>query len=1432
MKKLFLYFHIILFLFFGIEQTFGQNPDNVLIHNIVYETNDQDMWGPGGAFSLDFDLDLIDIEWNESDTIGQYTQIFGEPVGIGLSYGFWGVIRSTFSIHGFTTGWVDINYPVEITLDFPDDYSFDHGETITINSWYDVLDGWYLNTHFPEAGVIALDLEYGFGIHMDIILELFGTQTIPLIPTINIPEEPVPGEPLPHDSIAIFYLNGDTGEVVYPCIDPVTGFIDFCEDTILPIIIEDWFDIGLTGEIDLPFVETEDWLDETTNCLHAYGQDHWVHFNLDILTFLAAIANLIPPPTGPQIVEVIDILQGGTISYDMPPITANIEYYILQASLDMNSWMTQEFAFCPDILAILGFPLAVDYTETDPNDGDAIINAGTDSIIPLTVGNDLNFTYPCFDWDDMDITVDYDILPNFTNHTWDSLTFSVLYSVVWASIEIVLETPWKASEIPEFAIPVTYTDPKTGRIIHTNFQSPAYSTPEIDLSDYLAKDEYISLYDSTKNGTKDITIGPIEIGPLLEGDIPLGYLPINWFEETWYMDGFYEDDDHVHDEVNIIPLPELDYEIDGNDILCFGDTTGVITVTAINSTGPYTFEYSNGVTNTHMSPIDSIVVPAGYYYVTISDVYGCSLIGEMNVSNLYPPMWADISADDVLCHGEPTGNLYANSGGGAGNHTYWWEPSNSEEQNPEGVYAGWHYITITDDVGCTIEDSVFVDQPDAPVSMTYTFINVSCHGGSDGQLDVTVAGGTPPYAYEWSNGFQVEDLFDIPAGDYTLTITDANGCELSHTMVIIEPDPLIAHLTSNDVSCHGFADGNIDLSVSGGTPPYSYQWNTGSTSEDLNDLESGVYIVTVVDNNDCQTIAYVYVDEPDFDLTATITHEDIRCHGEDNGYAIVEPFGGTPPYFYQWSNGQIGQSIDSLPPGTYTVTILDDHACSAVASVDITQPEEPLSAIISATDATCGNYTDGSVHVTASGGTAPYHYAWNNESWAEDLINVGAGYYEVTITDDHYCHFVIGDTVYQPEPINIITLGDQTICDGQTAIIGYSMITGGVPPYDVYWTHHGLSGDTIEVAPEGTTTYGAFVVDATNCISDTSHFTVTVYEPLEFSVTANRDTVCPFDSVRFVLNMQGGGDEPYEVYMNDSLIEGEIAYVNPFRDSVYSFTLWDACHFDSIYIEYPISVYPLPPVLINANVTEGCQPLTVFFNEGSPDMGQRYVWNFDDGDIENLSFDKQPTHTFYNATTYHVNLLVESADGCFRDSTLPITVHPTPDAQFEASETNVTLTDPLIEFTNYSDGAYFYEWNFGDGTITDQLNPYHSYSEPGRYEVILTAESLFGCIDTAMVEVKVSGSVMVYAPTAFTPNSDETNETFGIVLNGVDTRTYYLEIYNRWGELLYVTDDMEENWDGTTNHLPAPEGVYSWYLEFEDFYGNKYTHSGKFTLIR
>lgn len=579
------------------------------------------------------------------------------------------------------------------------------------------------------------------------------------------------------------------------------------------------------------------------------------------------------------------------------------------------------------------------------------------------------------------------------------------------------------------------------------------------------------------------------------------------------------------------------------------------------------------------------------------------------------------------------------------------------------------------------------------------------------------------------------------------------------------------------------------------------------------------------------TTSGLFAQSPSGDLTLTLESGNIRCFGEDNGFVNAIVSGGMPPYFYEWSNGSISSSIDSLPPGNYTVTVTDNNG-NVSASVLISEPAAPLTVSSIVTHASCGNYTDGAINITAAGGTPPYTYVWNNDSWMEDQSNLGAGAYAVTVTDSKSCHAYREDTVTQPEPIEIITIQDTTICFNQIATIGYSMITGGVAPYDVYWTHHGLDGHTIDVAPQGTTTYGAFVLDSINCASDTSYFTVTVLDSLEFTVTANADTICPNDTVRFRLELNGIIGTTNDVYMNDSLLQSTLVNVTPGEDTIYTFVAWDECHDDSIYIEFPIYTHELPTNLISANITEGCQPLTVHFNEGSPHFGQRYIWDFDDGDVENLSFSKQPTHTFNNATTYHVNLMVESVAGCKTDSTIAITVHPAPDSKMEASRTNIVLTDPIVNFTNYTDGGYFYTWDMGDGAVYNTIHAQHTFTQAGLYKVILEAKSLFNCSDTSEITIKVSNDVLIFAPTAFTPNHDDINEMYTISVSGVDIETYHMYIFDRSGETIFTSDHMDEGWNGRSDFKDSPSGVYTWRLVFDDYYGNTYFRNGTFSLIR
>jgi hypothetical protein len=1189
-----------------ISNTYSQN-ENILIHQIPYSTHHQDMWGAGDAFSMDMDYELFNIQIDEGFSEDWITDILGSQWGIGIDMGVWMFLRSTFSIHGFTLGSVDVDYPVEITWDFPDHYSFDHGQTITINTWYDVLDGWALDTHFPTAGIIALDLDYGFGLNFDIIVCMFDCETLPIIPTINVPAVPYSTDPMPHDSIAIFYLNGQTGEVAYPCLDPITGLPNICNDDILPIVIPDWFGIGLTGEIDIPYVVTEDWLDPATQCLHAHGNDEWLWFNLNIMQFLSFIAGFIPPPNGTAIQQAIDFLEGGTIEYEIiPGVNAVIEYFILHMDLHMSSYMTQDFAFCPTILATIVFEIPLPFSETDPSNGNAILQEGVSDTITIAINNDLHITYPCYDYDSLEvIDITYNITSGFTNHTWDSIAFDFILEAIYFHVTIPTGGLIPINSMPEFCLPeITNTDNADMGLTQPLIScAPAIPAPPIILEDYMPENY-------NKNGgsqAKDIEFCfPTNCEPLISETFPLGYIPLTWYNQTWDLQGFVQDT--VFDGTWLYPLPELDIEVVGLDVLCFGDTSGVVTVEAIHSTGPFTWEYSWGSVNTHMGPIDQIIVPAGYYYITLTDVYGCEVFGEMNIADENPPILSNLYADDVLCHGEPTGNLYAYVTGGVPPYTYSWQPSGRTDQNPVGVYAGWHFLTITDDVGCEHFDSVFVDEPDAPLELTFEAGMVSCHGYYDGYIDVTITGGTPPYYYVWDNDQMTQDLINIPVGAYTLTVIDSHNCEIVNTFVITEPDPLLLNTYTQDVLCYGENTGSVDLVVTGGTPPYSYQWSNGANSQDLWDIFHGIYVVTVTDANSCVAYTMVQIQQPDLPLHGNITPTHVRCFGEGNGEADLNVFGGTPPYYFNWSNGEISEDVFDLIPGFYMVTITDNHNCLAYDTVQIFQAPAPMSGMISGTHVSCNGGSNGNIYINVAGGRPPYTYVWSNGSWLQDQIGVPAGMYSVTVSDQSHCHYEMAFEVTEPDPFYIQAMDDPTICYGQTIEIGVGIISGSIPPYTIVWSNDD-NGMTTMVNPLETTTYSAHVVDAANCISENIEITVNVHPPLTMEVIPAQDSVCPGTTVFFDVQIAGGGISGNQVIVNDSLMTLPI-YLDVFNDTVFEFLVYDACEFRNVRKQVPVYTYPLPPVNITADKYSGCAPLTVQFNETSPDIGQRYILEF------------------------------------------------------------------------------------------------------------------------------------------------------------------------------------------------------------------------------
>ncbi|PKP22970.1 MAG: hypothetical protein CVU05_01765, partial [Bacteroidetes bacterium HGW-Bacteroidetes-21] len=258
-------------------------------------------------------------------------------------------------------------------------------------------------------------------------------------------------------------------------------------------------------------------------------------------------------------------------------------------------------------------------------------------------------------------------------------------------------------------------------------------------------------------------------------------------------------------------------------------------VTIDHGTQPYIYTWSTGVIDTSYATSNTQTgLISGTYYVTISDINGCSHTASFELFDINPPIFISLTAQNVLCHGESTGAIFSTVTGGTPGYTYDWAPIGGSGVNATSLPAGWYTLNVEDQAGCPQTDSIEITEPATWHSIALDSLeHVHCFGESNGYIGITASGGTPGYTYNWSNFSTLEDAANLTANTYTVTVTDSHNCTITFTETVTQPPLLTAGILYTDVTCYGFNDGTIDLSVNGGTPPYTYIWSTGEIVEDL-----------------------------------------------------------------------------------------------------------------------------------------------------------------------------------------------------------------------------------------------------------------------------------------------------------------------------------------------------------------------------------------------------------------------------------------------------------------------------------------------------------------------------------------------------------------------------------------------------------------------
>ncbi len=577
-------------------------------------------------------------------------------------------------------------------------------------------------------------------------------------------------------------------------------------------------------------------------------------------------------------------------------------------------------------------------------------------------------------------------------------------------------------------------------------------------------------------------------------------------------------------------------------VSCFGGNDGSIDATVFGGTPPYNLLWSNGSTQE-----DPQNLTAGVYTFTLTDAQNCQLIGNVFVPGPNPTFNVTLELSNVSCYNGSDGTINVSMQGGTPPYTFLWNDGFTGEDR-SGLVAGNYQVSVFDAAETCSAGQAVISQPDE-ITWTDSIIDVNCSGVSNGSILIEVNGGTAPYSFLWTGGSTMEDLLGAGAGTYYLTITDANDCvAVAGPYTLTEPAPVSISWEQGEVSCNGGNDGYIDIAASGGYPPYSFAWSNDATTEDLQNLTEGYYTVTVTDSVGCSVSQFFLISQPE-PILANGTVTNISCYGLQNGAIVLGTTGGTPPYSYLWNTGAQTDDLFALAPGTYTVTITDAEDCSLVQDFTVTQPDYLWCGGL-ITDIDCPGDDMGNIELGVFGGTPPYSYLWNDGVTTKDRVNITAGIYSITVTDNNSCHYSTYFVVSDPDDITFNPAITHVSCLGESdAVIGLNM-AGGTPPFSFEWNTGATSG-VLSGLPAGT--YSVSVTDQNGCTADTS-FVIT--EPTLLTISGSASPAhCFGNADGFITTLTEGGTPPYTWLWSDGGTEES-------RDSIvagdYTVTVTDA----------------------------------------------------------------------------------------------------------------------------------------------------------------------------------------------------------------------------------------------------------------------------------
>tara|TARA_B100001057_G_scaffold197203_1_gene197913 strand:- start:1521 stop:8069 length:6549 start_codon:yes stop_codon:yes gene_type:complete len=686
------------------------------------------------------------------------------------------------------------------------------------------------------------------------------------------------------------------------------------------------------------------------------------------------------------------------------------------------------------------------------------------------------------------------------------------------------------------------------------------------------------------------------------------------------------------------------------NVLCYGDTTGSTTISIAGGDSNYTLDAfgqtlpllgANTISSTQFFPQG---IFAGIYPFSVSDSSGC-FINDTIIISQPDPLVVMSNVNGISCHSFADGSAYLNISGGTPPYIENWGAF-----NPNSLDKGIYYYSVTDSNNCIFSDSIEIVEPDSFYVQSQTD-NISCFGFNDGNVTLTFVGGTPPYNENWGTS----NPQALSPGVHYYSAHDTNGCSITDSVIVLEPNQIIYSITSSNVTCYGGNNGSATIFISSGDGPFSENWFGFSPQT----LSAGTYQFSITDSNNCSVSDSVTIIQSQDSLNSFLNATNLTSCQASDGSIDQNIIGGIPPYTFLWNNGDTTEDISNLTAGNYQVTTIDSNGCIATSSIFVDQPSDSLRLNLNALEfngfnISCFGDSNGTIVASTFGGYGPMLFNWSNGDTGSVTQNLNIDSYYVTVTDDSTgCSLTDSINLIGPEEFSISFLSANVSCHNDSNAHASVIYNGGIAPYSCIWDSDSTNIlDSIDNLKAGS--YTVIAADANGCsISDT----ITISEPdsliLNFLIS---------DYNGYNISCQGGqdanvdliilgGTSPYNISF-DTSFSSYNAFVNNELDTsniplsssgTYLFSITDSngCMFtDSLILNEPTLLSSSVQKINDASCFDVCDG-SMFVNANGGTSPYSFIWNND-------SIITSDTVT--NLCAGANSVLVIDANGCLSNS--------------------------------------------------------------------------------------------------------------------------------------------------------------------------------------